>query len=69
MTNPNKHDEYYTQLKVKYIKGLVSTTTSSVATAGKGIPYKTTGLYCDKALEFVDSAGVTYYIPTYIKDN
>jgi hypothetical protein len=69
MTNPSKHDIYYTQIKTKYLKGLVSTTTSSVATAGKTTIYKSTGLYCDKALEFVDSAGVAYYIPAYIKDN
>jgi len=69
MTNPSKHDLYYTQVKTKYLKGLVSTTTSSVATAGKTTIYLSTGLYCDKALEFIDSAGVTYNIPLYIKGN
>ena len=64
MTNPTGHDVYFTQVKTKYLKGLVSTATSSVVTTGGTDTY-----YCDKALEFVDSAGATYYIPLYTKGN
>jgi hypothetical protein len=64
MTNPSKHDIYFTQVKTKYLKGLVSSTTALVKSASGGTTY-----YCTKALEIIDSAGVTYNIPLYTKDN
>lgn len=64
MTNPNKTDVYYTTVKAKYLKGLVSNTTSFVKSSAGGTTY-----YCTKALEFVDNAGTTYYIPLFTKGN
>ena len=69
MTNPSKEDQYFTQLKVKYLKGLVSTATTSVVTTGKTLPQTTTHLLCDAAVEFIDSDGTTYYLPAYTKGN
>lgn len=65
MTNPNGHDEYITQLKTKYIKGLVKTAYTSVATTGESTVYSTGSLKCDTVFETIDSAGTTYYIPAY----
>jgi len=69
MANPSKEDQYFTQLKVKYVKGLVSTASTSVATAGNNTVTSGDGfsLVCDAALEFIDSAGTTYYTPLYVK--
>ncbi len=69
MANPSKHDQYFTQLKVKYLTGLVSTATTSVTTTGKTSPSETTHLLCDAALEFIDSDGTVYYLPAYTKGN
>ena len=60
MALPSHIDEYTTHQKCKYLSGLVSTTTSSVLTAGGDDTYK-----CDASLEIIDSAGTTYYIPLY----
>ena len=60
MTNPNSYDQFFTQLKTKYIRGLVSTSTKSNATSG-GDTY-----YCEAGLDFVDSDGNTYRIPCYL---
>jgi hypothetical protein len=68
-TIPGKHDQYFTELKIKYLRGLVSTVTSSVCTAGKELPSANNKLYCDLALELITDSGTTIYIPGYTKGN
>jgi hypothetical protein len=60
MTNPRKKDVYFTQIKTKYLRGLVETAATSVGTSGVTV----TG-YCSKVLELPCSGGVTYYIPLF----
>ena len=65
MTNPAKEDLYVTQLKTKYLKGLVVSAYTSVATAGESTPYSAASIKCDKILEIIDSSGTTYYTPLF----
>lgn len=69
MTQPGTTDSYYTHTKTKYISGLVKTAHVSVATAGQHTVYSTGSLKCSAALEIIDSAGTTYYIPLYAVSN
>lgn len=69
MTNPGKSDLYVTQLKTKYLKGLVSTATTSVGTATPAAVNFGNYLTCDVAIEVIDNSGNTYYIPAYGKGN
>ena len=58
MTNPKGHDIYYTQIKTKYLKGLVASTGSLADASG-------TTLNTDAYIEIEDSDGTTYYLPLY----
>lgn len=62
MTLPESKDAYVTHLKVKYLSGLISTTTGSAGTSGNPAHGS---VECDKVLEIIDSDGTSYGIPLY----
>ena len=58
MAIPTSKDQYWTHLKVKYISGLVTSTSSLADNAG-------TDIKCDDRFEFIDSDGNTRYLAIY----
>jgi len=75
MALPSGHDQYFTQLKTKYLTGMVSTTSGSVCTAGAAA--SSTGSYsllatggaaklpCSATMEIKASDGTSYWIPLF----
>jgi len=58
MTNPTGHDVYFTQVKTKYLKGLVTSAGSVIDSSGSTVS-------SSYVLEIVNNDGTTLYIPLY----
>ena len=60
-----KEDVYHTTTKTKYLKGIVVSTVTSVATAGEETVTSTGSLRCSKGWFVKDENGTDYIIPLY----